>query len=48
MPITAVAQQICAVEYARQSSTGVDEDFSSVIRTMEELARVSDTEKKRP
>ncbi|MGZ5118940.1 MAG: NAD(P)-dependent oxidoreductase [Burkholderiales bacterium] len=48
MPITAVAQQICAVEYARQSATGVDEDFSSVIRTMEELARVSDTEKKRP
>jgi 3-hydroxyisobutyrate dehydrogenase len=48
MPITAVAQQICAVEYARQSATGVDEDFSSVIRTMEELARVGDTEKKRP
>jgi 3-hydroxyisobutyrate dehydrogenase-like beta-hydroxyacid dehydrogenase len=47
MPITAVSQQLCAVAHAGQAVTGVDEDFSSVIRTMEELARVSDTEKNR-
>src|SRR5437899_4586016 len=31
MPITAAAQQVCAVEFARQSAAGRDEDFSSVV-----------------
>jgi hypothetical protein len=34
MPVTAAAQQLCAVEQAK----GVEEDFSAVIRTMRELA----------
>ena len=38
MPITAAAEQVCAAEYARQSAAGIDEDFSSVIRTMERMA----------
>jgi len=37
MPITAAAQQVCAVEFARQSAAGRDEDFSSVVRTMEQM-----------
>jgi 3-hydroxyisobutyrate dehydrogenase-like beta-hydroxyacid dehydrogenase len=40
MPITAAAQQVCAAEFARQSAAGRDEDFSSVVRTMEQMARV--------
>jgi len=40
MPITAAAQQVCAVEFARQSAAGRDEDFSSVVRTMEQMAGV--------
>lgn len=34
MPVTAAAAQICAVEQAK----GIEEDFSAVIRTTEELA----------
>jgi 3-hydroxyisobutyrate dehydrogenase len=37
MPSTAAAEQMCAVESARQSVTGRDEDFSSIIRTMEQM-----------
>jgi len=40
MPITAAAQQVCAVEFARQSAAGREEDFSSVVRTMEQMAGV--------
>jgi 3-hydroxyisobutyrate dehydrogenase-like beta-hydroxyacid dehydrogenase len=40
MPITAAAQQVCAAEFARQSAAGRDEDFSSVVRTMEQMAGV--------
>ena len=40
MPITAAAQQVCAAEFAKQSAAGRDEDFSSVIRTMEHMAQV--------
>jgi 3-hydroxyisobutyrate dehydrogenase-like beta-hydroxyacid dehydrogenase len=36
MPVTAAAQQAYAIEQAR----GVEEDFSAVIRTMEELAGI--------
>lgn len=35
MPATAAAEQVSAVEFARQSAAGRDEDFSSVVRTME-------------
>jgi 3-hydroxyisobutyrate dehydrogenase len=35
MPATAAAEQVCATEYARQSAADSDEDFSSVIRTMQ-------------
>jgi 3-hydroxyisobutyrate dehydrogenase-like beta-hydroxyacid dehydrogenase len=38
MPITAAAEQVCAAEHARQAATARDEDFSSVIRTMEQMA----------
>ena len=31
MPITAAAQQVCAIEHGQQSASGRDEDFSSVI-----------------
>jgi 3-hydroxyisobutyrate dehydrogenase len=34
MPITAIARQMCAAEMAR----GIDEDYSAVIRLMEEMA----------
>jgi 3-hydroxyisobutyrate dehydrogenase-like beta-hydroxyacid dehydrogenase len=37
MPTTAAAQQACAIEQVK----GLEEDFSAVIRTMEELAGVS-------
>ena len=40
MPITAEAQQVCAAEFAKQSAAGRDEDFSSVVRTMERMAQV--------
>jgi len=36
MPATVAAAQVSATELARQSSAGRDEDFSSVVRTMEE------------
>jgi 3-hydroxyisobutyrate dehydrogenase len=42
MPITAAAQQVCAAEFARQSAVGRDEDFSSVVRTMEQMAGVQE------
>jgi 3-hydroxyisobutyrate dehydrogenase len=37
MPSTAAAQQMCAVEFARQSTAEREEDFSSIIRTMERI-----------
>jgi 3-hydroxyisobutyrate dehydrogenase-like beta-hydroxyacid dehydrogenase len=37
MPATAIAQQMCTIEHARK----VEEDFSAVIRLMEELAGTS-------
>lgn len=37
MPTTAAAHQMCTVEHAKN----VEEDFSAVIRTMEELAGIS-------
>ena len=37
MPVTVVAQQFCAAEYARQR----EEDYSAVISLMEDLARIS-------
>ncbi len=40
MPATVAAQQVYIAENARQSLTGRDEDFSSVIRSMEQAARV--------
>jgi 3-hydroxyisobutyrate dehydrogenase-like beta-hydroxyacid dehydrogenase len=41
MPTAAAAQQVCVAEHARQSAAGRDEDFSSVIRAMEQAAGVS-------
>jgi 3-hydroxyisobutyrate dehydrogenase len=38
MPSTAAAQQMCAMEFARQSAAGREEDFSSIIRAMERIA----------
>ena len=40
MPITAAAEQVYAVEVARQSAAGHDEDFSSVVRAMEQMVKV--------
>ena len=40
MPTTAAAREVCASEAARQRGSGRDEDFSSVVRAMEEIARV--------
>ena len=39
MPITAAAEQVYAVEVDRQSATGHDEDFSSVVRAMEQMVK---------
>jgi 3-hydroxyisobutyrate dehydrogenase-like beta-hydroxyacid dehydrogenase len=36
MPATAAAEQVSAAELARQSAAGRDEDFSSVVRAMEQ------------
>ncbi len=41
MPATAAAQQTCIAEHKRQSADGRDEDFSSVIRAMEQSAGVT-------
>jgi len=38
MPTTAAAQEVYAAEAARQRGSGRDEDFSSVVRAMEEIA----------
>jgi 3-hydroxyisobutyrate dehydrogenase-like beta-hydroxyacid dehydrogenase len=38
MPATAAARQVSTVEFAQQSAAGRDEDFSSVVRTMERIA----------
>jgi 3-hydroxyisobutyrate dehydrogenase-like beta-hydroxyacid dehydrogenase len=38
MPATAAAEQVSAAEFARQSAAGRDEDFSSVVRTMERVS----------
>ena len=37
MPTTAVAQQLCAIEQAK----GIEEDYSAVIRLMEEFTQPS-------
>ena len=39
MPATAAAEQISAAEFARQSAAGREEDFSSVVRTMERISK---------
>ncbi|HZE61937.1 MAG TPA: NAD-binding protein [Burkholderiales bacterium] len=39
MPATAAAAQVSAAELARQSAAGSDEDFSSVVRTMERISK---------
>jgi 3-hydroxyisobutyrate dehydrogenase-like beta-hydroxyacid dehydrogenase len=39
MPATVAAAQISATELARQSAAGRDEDFSSVVRTMEQISK---------
>jgi hypothetical protein len=38
--MTAAAQRVCAAESAGQRADGRDEDFSSVVRAMAELAQV--------
>jgi 3-hydroxyisobutyrate dehydrogenase-like beta-hydroxyacid dehydrogenase len=38
MPSTSAAQRMCAMELARQSAARRDEDFSSIIRAMEQVA----------
>jgi 3-hydroxyisobutyrate dehydrogenase-like beta-hydroxyacid dehydrogenase len=43
MPATAAAQQVCAAEAARQRASARDEDFSSVVRAMEEIASLAET-----
>lgn len=40
MPATTAAEQVSAGEAARQRARSQDEDFSSVVRAMEEIARV--------
>jgi len=40
IPLTAAAAQVTAAEHARQSATGADEDFSAVIRTMQQMAAI--------
>ena len=46
MPATAAAQQVSAAEFARQSAAGRDEDFSSVVRAMEQISNELDTNPK--
>ncbi len=38
MPATAAAAQVCAAEHAWQFASHSDEDFSAVIRTMQQMA----------
>jgi 3-hydroxyisobutyrate dehydrogenase-like beta-hydroxyacid dehydrogenase len=40
MPVTTVAEQVYVTEAARQVVTGRDEDFSSVVRAMEDMPAV--------
>ncbi len=40
MPMTVAAQEVCAAEFARQRLDGRNEDFSSVVRAMEQMAQV--------
>ncbi len=40
MPLTAVAAQVAALEHARESAAEGDEDFSVVIRTMQQMAGI--------
>ncbi len=40
MPLTAAAAQVAAVEHARESAAQGDEDFSVVIRTMQQMAGI--------
>jgi 3-hydroxyisobutyrate dehydrogenase-like beta-hydroxyacid dehydrogenase len=44
MPATASAEQVCAAEAARQRASGRDEDFSAVVRAMEEAAGAGRTD----
>jgi 3-hydroxyisobutyrate dehydrogenase len=37
MPITAAAEQVYAVEAERQSNAGHDEDFSAIVRAVEQM-----------
>jgi 3-hydroxyisobutyrate dehydrogenase-like beta-hydroxyacid dehydrogenase len=39
MPATAAAERVSAAELARQSAAGRDEDFSSVVRSMEQILK---------
>ena len=39
MPATAAAEEVSAAEFAQQSAAGNDEDFSSVVRTMERISK---------
>ncbi len=39
MPAAAAAQRVSAAEFARQSAAGRDEDFSSVVRAMEQSSK---------
>jgi 3-hydroxyisobutyrate dehydrogenase-like beta-hydroxyacid dehydrogenase len=44
MPTAACAEQMSAAEAARQRASGRDEDFSSMVRAMEEIACVQEVE----
>jgi 3-hydroxyisobutyrate dehydrogenase-like beta-hydroxyacid dehydrogenase len=48
MPTTAAAQQVCAAEAARQRAGSRDEDFSSVVRAMWEIARGQEASRREP
>ncbi len=48
MPSTAAAQQVCAAEASRQRASSRDEDFSSVVRAMLEIAPVQETSSREP
>ena len=47
MPATAAAEQVSAVEFARQSAAGRNEDFSSVVKTMERISNRTDRQQMR-
>jgi 3-hydroxyisobutyrate dehydrogenase-like beta-hydroxyacid dehydrogenase len=39
MPATVAAEQVSAAEFGRQTAAGLDEDLSSVVRTMERISK---------